>query len=179
MNSAVSIWFSQLKQFLDKGCDEAQITFTPMNQVMVLWQFSGHGNLTQGHMDIHIVKRFLLALVDREGKIWLNDFVAKYFDSESNKRDVMRKDEQERARKVRDTATMHEKNMSMQILLSDHPRFLSVSWEKLILLKDKFCLLIACFNYSHHLSRNVHWPSDPFSSPHEKTEGSGDIGFLN
>ncbi|KAL9958610.1 hypothetical protein ACROYT_G035650 [Oculina patagonica] len=100
MNSAVSIWFSQLKQFSDKGCDEAQITFTPMNQVMVLWQFSGHGNLTQGHMDIHIVKRFLLTLTDSEGKIRLNDFVAKYFDSESNKRDIMRKDELERARKL-------------------------------------------------------------------------------
>lgn len=103
MNSAVSIWFSQLKQFSDKGCDEAKITFTPMNQVMVLWQFSGHGDLTQGHMDIHILKRFLLTLVDGEGKISLNDFVAKYFDSESHKRDVMKKDEQERARKVRDT----------------------------------------------------------------------------
>ncbi|XP_020623160.1 uncharacterized protein LOC110060709 [Orbicella faveolata] len=100
MNSAVSIWFSQLKQFLDKGCDEAKISFTPMNKVMVLWQYSGHGELTQGHMDIHILRRFLLTLSDREGKIWLNDFVTNYFDSESNKRDVMRKDEQERARKL-------------------------------------------------------------------------------
>lgn len=105
MNSAVSIWFSQLKQFLDKGCDEAKISFTPMNKVMVLWQYSGHGKLTQGHMDIHILRRFLLTLSDREGKIWLNDFVTNYFDSESNKRDVMRKDEQERARKVTDMQT--------------------------------------------------------------------------
>lgn len=105
MNSAVSIWFSQLKQFLDKGCDEAKISFTPMNKVMVLWQYSGHGELTQGHMDIHILRRFLLTLSDREGKIWLNDFVTNYFDSESNKRDVMRKDEQERARKVTDMQT--------------------------------------------------------------------------
>ena len=102
MNSAVSIWFSQLKQFSDKGCDEAKITFTPMNEVMVLWQYSGHGELTQGHMDIHILRRFLLTLSDREGKIWLEDFVTNYFNSESNKRDVMRLDEQERARKVRD-----------------------------------------------------------------------------
>ena len=101
MNSAVSIWFSQLKEFSDQGCDETKITFTPMDQVMVLWQYSGHGNLTQGHMDIHIIKRLLLTLADKEGKIWLNDFVAKFFDSESNKRGVMRKDEQDRARKVK------------------------------------------------------------------------------
>lgn len=101
MNSAVSIWFSQLKQFSDKGCDEAKITFTPMNEVMVLWQYSGHGELTQGHMDIHILRRFLLTLSDQEGKIWLNDFVTKYLDSESDKRYAMRKDEQERGRKVK------------------------------------------------------------------------------
>lgn len=102
MNSAVSIWFSQLKQFSDKGCDEAKITFAPMNEVMVLWQYSSHGELTQGHMDIHILRRFLLTISDREGKIWMKDFVTNYFNSESNKRDVMRKDEQERARQVRD-----------------------------------------------------------------------------
>ena len=73
-----------------------------MNEVMVLWQYSGHGELTQGHMDIHILKRFLLTLSDREGKIWLEDFVTNYFNSESNKRDVMRKDEQQRAIKVWD-----------------------------------------------------------------------------
>ena len=102
MNSAVSIWFSQLKQFTDKDCDKVKIAFTPMNEVMVLWQYSGHGDLTQGHMDIHILKRFLLTLADDEGKMWLKDFVAKYFNSESNRRDVMRTDEQERAKKVRD-----------------------------------------------------------------------------
>jgi len=101
MNSAVSIWFSQLKQFSDTGCDEAKITFTPMNEVMVLWQYSGHGELTQGHMDIHILRRFLLTLSDQEGNIWLNDFVTKYLDSESGKRYTMRKDEQERGRKVK------------------------------------------------------------------------------
>ena len=101
MNSAVSIWFSQVKHFTDQGCDQAKIDFTPMNQVMVLWRFSGHGNLSQGHMDIHIVKRFLLMLADSEGKIWLNDFVAKYLNSESDvKRDVMREDERERQKQV-------------------------------------------------------------------------------
>ena len=101
MNSAVSIWFSQVKHFTDQGCDQAKIDFTPMNHVMVLWRFSGHGNLSQGHMDIHIVKRFLLMLADSEGKIWLNDFVAKYLNSESDvKRDVMREDERERQKQV-------------------------------------------------------------------------------
>lgn len=68
---------------------------------MVLWRYSGYGSLTQGHMDIHIVKRFLLTLADGEGKIWLDNFVAKYFKSESDhKRDLMRELEQEMARAV-------------------------------------------------------------------------------
>ena len=101
MNSAVSIWFSQLKHFTDQGCDQRKIQFTPMDQVIVLWRFSGYVNLSQGHMDVHILKRFLLTLANSEGKIWLNDFVAKYFNSESDvKRDVMRKDEGERKRQV-------------------------------------------------------------------------------
>ena len=102
MNSAVSIWFSQVKHFKNQGCDQAKIDFTPMNQVMVLWRFSGHGNLSQGHMDIHIVKRFLLMLADSEGKIWLNDFVAKYLNSESDVKRVyvMREDERERQKQV-------------------------------------------------------------------------------
>lgn len=127
MNSAVSIWFSQLKQFLDKGCDEAKISFTPMNKVMVLWQYSGHGELTQGHMDIHILRRFLLTLSDREGKIWLNDFVTNYFDSESNKRDVMRKDEQERARKVTDMQTPYIIIRKKYLELSSHMKL----WQEL------------------------------------------------
>ena len=127
MNSAVSIWFSQLKQFLDKGCDEAKISFTPMNKVMVLWQYSGHGELTQGHMDIHILRRFLLTLSDREGKIWLNDFVTNYFDSESNKRDVMRKDEQERARKVTDMQTPYIIIRNKYLELSSHMKL----WQEL------------------------------------------------
>ena len=72
-----------------------------MDQVTVLWRYSGYGSLTQGHMDIHIVKRFMLTLADSEGKIWLSDFVSKYFNSESGeKRDVMREDEQKRASEV-------------------------------------------------------------------------------
>lgn len=101
MNSAVSIWFSQLKSFRNQGCDKVEVTFTPMDQVMVLWRFSGYGRLTQGHMDIHIVKRFMLTLADSEGKIWLHDFVTKYLNSESGeKRDAMREDEQKRASEV-------------------------------------------------------------------------------
>lgn len=99
MNSAVSIWFSQLKHFTNQDCNKVEISFTPMDQVMVLWRYSGYGSLTQGHMDIHIVKRFLLTLADGEGKIWLDNFVAKYFKSESDhKRDLMRELEQEMAR---------------------------------------------------------------------------------
>lgn len=101
MNSAVSIWFSQLKQFTEKDCDKVNISFTPMNEVRVLWQYSGYGDLSQGHMDIYILKRFLLTLADNEGRIWLKDFVQKYFQSESRRRDVMRKDERERVIKVR------------------------------------------------------------------------------
>ena len=114
MNSAVSIWFSQVKHFTDQGCDQAKIDFTPMNQVLVLWRFSGHGNLSQGHMDIHIVKRFLLMLADSEGKIWLNDFVAKYLNSESDvRRDVMREDEREGQKQV-----IHQNPLLIEIFFS-------------------------------------------------------------
>ncbi|KAK2547733.1 Bifunctional peptidase and arginyl-hydroxylase JMJD5 [Acropora cervicornis] len=100
MNSAVAIWFSQLKQFSQEGCDKQdQIAFTPMNQVPILWRYSGHGSLSQGHMDVHILRRFLLTLADGEGKIRLDNFVDQFFNSESdNKREIMKLDEQKRAK---------------------------------------------------------------------------------
>ena len=103
MNSAVAIWFSQLKQFSQEGCDKQdQIAFTPMNQVPILWRYSGHGSLSQGHMDVHILRRFLLTLADSEGKIRLDNFVKQFFNSESdNKREIMKMDEQKRAKAVR------------------------------------------------------------------------------
>ena len=103
MNSAVAIWFSQLKQFSQEGCDKQdQIAFTPMDQVAILWRYSGHGSLSQGHMDVHILRRFLLTLADSEGKIRLDNFVDRFFNSESDiKRDIMKIDEQARAKAVR------------------------------------------------------------------------------
>ena len=103
MNSAVAIWFSQLKQFSQEGCDKQdQIAFTPMNQIPILWRYSGHGSLSQGHMDVHILRRFLLTLADSEGKIRLDTFVKQFFNSESdNKREIMKMDEQKRAKVVR------------------------------------------------------------------------------
>lgn len=101
MNSAVSIWFSQLKQFSHNGCDKLEVAFTPMNKVPVLWRYSGHGSLSQGHMDVHILRRFLLTLADSEGKINLDELVNQYFRSESDvKRDLLRKNEQERAKEM-------------------------------------------------------------------------------
>lgn len=100
MNTAVSIWFSRLYQFSDKGCDEAQIEFTPMNEVPILWRFSGHGTLTQGHMDIYFIKWLLLTSIDKEGKISIKEFTDHYFVSniESDKGKLMADDVKTRAR---------------------------------------------------------------------------------
>lgn len=102
MNTAVSIWFSRLYQFSDKGCDEALIEFTPMNEVPVLWRFSGHGTLTQGHMDIYFIKWLLLTSSDKEGKINIKAFTDHYFVSNveaESKEKLMDDDVKTRARK--------------------------------------------------------------------------------
>ena len=53
-------------------------------------------------------------LADSEGKIWLNDFVAKYLNSESDvKRDVMREDERERQKQV-----IHQNPLMIEIFFS-------------------------------------------------------------
>ncbi|XP_019615833.1 PREDICTED: uncharacterized protein LOC109463450 [Branchiostoma belcheri] len=74
LNTAVSIWISRLKEFDNAGCDQ-EFDFTPMDQVDVLWRYSGHGDLPQGHMDIHILRRLLLLLADSEGKISVQHFL--------------------------------------------------------------------------------------------------------
>ncbi|XP_031551013.1 uncharacterized protein LOC116288376 [Actinia tenebrosa] len=102
MNTAVSIWFSRIYQFSDKGCDEAQIEFTFMNEVPVLWRFSGHGTLTQGHMDIYFIKWLLLTSSDKEGKINIKAFTDHYFVSnleEESKKELMANDVTTRAKK--------------------------------------------------------------------------------
>ena len=98
MNSAVSIWFSRLYKFSDRGCDDAVLEFTPMNEVPILWQFSGHGNLTQGHMDLHFIRWLLLTSADKNGKIDIKAFTDHYFVSkEGAKKSVMKKAVGERA----------------------------------------------------------------------------------
>ena len=100
MNSAVSIWFSQVKQFDETGCGEMVIDFTPMNELYVLWRNPGNGkDLTQGHMDVHVLRRLLLTLADGEGKISLQHFTEHFFRCEE-KDEVMEMDAMERARKV-------------------------------------------------------------------------------
>ena len=82
MNSAVSIWFSRLSEFDDEDCNAASINFTPMNEVMILWRYSGDGSLTQGHMDVYLVQKLLILWADASGKIWLQSFVQHFFRTE-------------------------------------------------------------------------------------------------
>jgi len=80
MNSAVAIWFSTLDSFDRTGCDGKRFDFVPMNTVPILWRYPGFGNLTQGHMDIYILKRVLLLWADEKtGKIDLTSFVNQFF----------------------------------------------------------------------------------------------------
>ena len=102
MNSAVSIWFSQLRHFSGDGCEMTSVDFTPMDQVPILWRYPGYGDLTQGHMDIHILRQLLLTSADREGKIWLKQFTQKFLKSEHQvKRALLRGDEEDRVKKVK------------------------------------------------------------------------------
>ncbi|XP_035684646.1 uncharacterized protein LOC118421454 [Branchiostoma floridae] len=86
LNTAVSIWISRLKEFDNTGCDQ-EFDFTPMDQVDVLWRYSGHGDLPQGHMDIHILRRLLLLLADSEGKISVKHFVHNFIKGQHEAKD--------------------------------------------------------------------------------------------
>ena len=41
MNSAVSIWFSFFDEFDITGCKDKICDFTPMNEVDIIWRYSG------------------------------------------------------------------------------------------------------------------------------------------
>ena len=41
MNSAVSIWFSFFNKFDNTGCKDKIWDFTPMNEVDIIWRYSG------------------------------------------------------------------------------------------------------------------------------------------
>ncbi|EDO48553.1 predicted protein [Nematostella vectensis] len=101
MNTAVSIWFSRLYEFSDMGCDKADIKFTPMDKVPVLWRFSGHGVIPHGHMDLHFIRKLFLTSADSEGKIILHPFVEHFFSTTAKtKKDILDKDLKERGRKL-------------------------------------------------------------------------------
>ncbi|XP_066295392.1 uncharacterized protein [Branchiostoma lanceolatum] len=86
LNTAVSIWLSRLKEFDNTDCNR-EFDFTPMDQVDVLWRYSGHGDLPQGHMDIHILRRLLLVLADSEGKIPVQHFLDNFLKGQHEVKD--------------------------------------------------------------------------------------------
>ena len=101
MNSAVSIWFSQIKQFKDTNCAETAIDFTPMNELYVLWRNLGTGaDLTQGHIDIHILRRLLLSSADGNGKILLQPFTEHFFQTDGED-EVLEMDSRDRMQRVK------------------------------------------------------------------------------
>ncbi|XP_038048809.1 uncharacterized protein LOC119722653 [Patiria miniata] len=86
MNAAVSIWFSHYYEFDAEGChdDHGPADFRPMNEVDVLWRYNGTGNLSQGMMDIHMLRTVMLTVADKEGKLWIEDFVTNFIHGETN-----------------------------------------------------------------------------------------------
>ncbi|XP_022079251.1 uncharacterized protein LOC110973080 isoform X2 [Acanthaster planci] len=86
LNAAVSIWFSHYYEFDNKGCldNHGPADFRPMNEVDVLWRYSGHGNLSQGMMDIHVLRTVLQTVADKDGKIWIDSFVTNFIYGEKN-----------------------------------------------------------------------------------------------
>eukprot|EP00112_Aurelia_sp_Birch-Aquarium-sp1_P011282 Seg2372.2 transcript_id=Seg2372.2/GoldUCD/mRNA.D3Y31 product="JmjC domain-containing protein 5" protein_id=Seg2372.2/GoldUCD/D3Y31 len=100
MNSAVSMWFSFFDEFDNTGCNDKVCDFTPMNEVDIIWRYSGFGNLTQGHMDIYILQKVLLLWADENGRISLRSFVDHFF--------VLMDSSKERPAMVRDIAERKE-----------------------------------------------------------------------
>ncbi|XP_077998812.1 uncharacterized protein LOC144451782 [Glandiceps talaboti] len=50
-NIAVALLFSRMTKFNDTGCDAADLKYTPLSEMLVTWNWAGHGNMTMGHMD--------------------------------------------------------------------------------------------------------------------------------
>ncbi|XP_070560023.1 uncharacterized protein [Ptychodera flava] len=74
-NIAVAMLFSRLYEFDDTGCDEAELKYTPLNEMEITWNWLGHGNMTMGHVD-HTGLRFsLLRNVRHHGKFELKDML--------------------------------------------------------------------------------------------------------
>ncbi|XP_070560529.1 bifunctional peptidase and arginyl-hydroxylase JMJD5-like [Ptychodera flava] len=74
-NIAVAMLFSRLFEFDDTGCDEAELKYTPLNEMEITWNWLGHGNMTMGHTD-HTGLRFnLLRTVRHYGKFKLKDML--------------------------------------------------------------------------------------------------------
>ncbi|XP_041476548.1 uncharacterized protein LOC121424814 [Lytechinus variegatus] len=89
MNSAVSIWFSHYLTFDPTGCEESGNTFQPMSESSVLWRYSGQGELSQGHMDVHMLRIVMKTIADTTGKIWLGEFTDNFIQGELNDEELL------------------------------------------------------------------------------------------
>ncbi|XP_070561109.1 uncharacterized protein [Ptychodera flava] len=77
-NIAVAMLFTRLYEFDDTGCDEAELKYTPLNEMEITWNWLGHGNMTMGHMDHTGVRFDLLRTVRHYGKFKLKDMMREF-----------------------------------------------------------------------------------------------------
>ena len=90
-----------MEDYSNIECSETKTEFTAMNNVMVLWRYSGHGELSQGHIDVHVLKKLLLTAADSKGKIHLKSFTEFFFRTDSEqKKKILQLSLDERARQV-------------------------------------------------------------------------------
>nr|XP_006820060.1 PREDICTED: jmjC domain-containing protein 7-like [Saccoglossus kowalevskii] len=68
-NIAVALLFSRMTDFDDTGCDNAELKYTPLSDMIVTWNWSGHGTMTMGHADHRAVKEQLLKAAESYGRV--------------------------------------------------------------------------------------------------------------
>ncbi|CAB3989861.1 Hypothetical predicted protein [Paramuricea clavata] len=101
MNTAVSIWFSNMTHFDSTGCPSEIPASMTLRDADVLWRYPGNGDFTHGNHDIYLIKRLLLSWADEDGNIDLNTLTKKFFvyNEESKRREILEDDTKQRARK--------------------------------------------------------------------------------
>nr|XP_002737651.1 PREDICTED: uncharacterized protein LOC100368900 [Saccoglossus kowalevskii] len=68
-NIAVALLFSRMTDFDDTGCDNAELKYTPLSDMIVTWNWSGHGTMTMGHMDHRSIIQQFLKAADTYGQL--------------------------------------------------------------------------------------------------------------
>ncbi|XP_071510476.1 uncharacterized protein [Diadema antillarum] len=89
MNSAISIRFSHYLDFDLASCEGSSNLFTPMSQASVIWRYPGHGDIPQGHLDVHILRAVMKTTADEAGEISLHEFTENLIQGEVTDEDVL------------------------------------------------------------------------------------------